>query len=345
MESLIFSQNADFSTNDVIDWLIFLGDENQITRYNFNHKNLEDNVLESKDSVYLLMSEDRMEFEIWQNDVHVNSSEEYNIWYRRSRLKPPNIMLDRNDIPVDDLVYSKFIDAMRKERTMLYQFLNKQMFRKNKSIGNPSKASLNKLEVLFKAKECGLLIPDTLVTSQKEHLIRFKKEHNRIITKCIFEVIQELIENKTKEIVLYTEEITNSDISDLPETFFPSLFQKKIEKDIEIRVCYFNKKCYSMAIFSQKDSQTSTDFRKYNLNKPNRFVPFKLDFETESKVVNLMEELGLNFGQIDLIRSKKNQLFFLEVNPVGQFKMTSEPCNYNIEKEIAETLLSYEFQD
>ena len=51
-----------------------------------------------------------------------------------------------------------------------------------------------------------------------------------------------------------------------------------------------------------------------------------------------MYKLELNSGSIDLILDKKNRFVFLEINPIGQFGMTSFPCNYSIEKEIAKYL-------
>ena len=48
-----------------------------------------------------------------------------------------------------------------------------------------------------------------------------------------------------------------------------------------------------------------------------------------------MENLYLNFGSLDFIVDKNYNFYFLEINPVGQFGMTSTPNNYQIEKEVA----------
>ncbi len=53
-----------------------------------------------------------------------------------------------------------------------------------------------------------------------------------------------------------------------------------------------------------------------------------------------MDKLDLNCGSIDMIVNTKNEFIFLEVNPVGQFGMVSEPCNYFLEKKVAEFLLN-----
>ena len=95
-----------------------------------------------------------------------------------------------------------------------------------------------------------------------------------------------------------------------------------------------------MAIFSQNDKQTKVDFRNYNDNKPNRYVPYVLPKNIELKITQLMQKLDLNTGSVDLIKNHDGNYVFLEINPVGQFGMVSEPCNYYLEKIIAEYLIN-----
>jgi len=134
-------------------------------------------------------------------------------------------------------------------------------------------------------------------------------------------------------------------IDNLNESFFPSLFQKNINKDFEIRTVYLEGNFYSMAIFSQANEKTKIDFRYYNTKQPNRVSAFNLPKEIECKLNDLMKDLNLNFGSLDLIVDNKGDYYFLEINPVGQFGMTSTPNNFQIEKEVALILKNkhYEF--
>lgn len=90
-----------------------------------------------------------------------------------------------------------------------------------------------------------------------------------------------------------------------------------------------------MAIFSQNDSQTKIDFRNYNHSTPNRNVPYKLPEELEHKLTNLSKKIGINCGSIDMIVTKNDDYIFLEINPIGQFGMVSNPCNYYLHEKIA----------
>ena len=125
----------------------------------------------------------------------------------------------------------------------------------------------------------------------------------------------------------------------MPDVFFPTLFQKNIEKEYEIRTFYLQGRFYSSAIFSQKDPTTSIDFRNYNKSFPNRMVPYRIPEALELQVEQLMQELDLDTGSIDFIKGVDGKFYFLEVNPVGQYGFVDVPCNYNINKIIAEELM------
>ncbi|ULT23576.1 hypothetical protein KUH03_31060 [Sphingobacterium sp. E70] len=96
---------------------------------------------------------------------------------------------------------------------------------------------------------------------------------------------------------------------------------------------------YSMVIFSQLDDATKIDFRAENYNDLSiKKTPFLLPDALNKKIKILMKELGLCTGSIDMIVSDKDEYIFLEVNPIGQFGMTSIPCNYHIEKKLHSNL-------
>jgi ATP-GRASP peptide maturase of grasp-with-spasm system len=207
------------------------------------------------------------------------------------------------------------------------------IFKDKKWITNYRKLNLNKFEVLKYAQECGLLIPQSHIINTKEYI----NKNSDIIIKSIYDpIITEYNDNKC---MMYTNEITEQDLKEIPNTFFPSLIQEKIRKKYEVRIFYLNGKCYSMAIFSQNDTQTQLDFRRYNWVKPNRYIPYNLPKNEEKKIILLMKRLDLNCGSIDLIKSVDNNYYFLEVNPTGQFGMVDFPCNYGLHKKVAEQLI------
>ena len=200
---------------------------------------------------------------------------------------------------------------------------------------SPSKSYLNKIKVLMMAQKCGLKIPKVYVTNQKSRIMKIEEE---IISKSIYDsTIASWGENNRA--MMYTTKVKKNDLKKLPKMFLPSMIQNLIKKKLEIRTFYLDGECYSMAIFSQNDRMTKLDFRCYNWDKPNRTVPYRLDKETENKIRNLMQEIGLNCGSLDFIMDEDGQLYFLEVNPTGQFGMVDFPCNYNLHRKVAEKLI------
>ncbi len=187
------------------------------------------------------------------------------------------------------------------------------------------------------AKDEGINIPATIISNNKNDLLKFKEEHTKIITKPLGEVIT--FETSNELFFTRTVLIDDGKLKEIDDYFFPSLFQEYIEKEIEIRSFYLEGNFYSMAIFSQLDTKTEVDFRNYNDGNPNRTVPINLPDSLKCKLTVLMEKLNLNTGSLDLILTPKGEFYFLEVNPVGQFGMTSYPCNYYLEKRIAESLI------
>lgn len=179
---------------------------------------------------------------------------------------------------------------------------------------------------LLIAQKYGLTIPKFIITNNLDNL-----DSENYISKPLSEATHFLTKNFVY--TMYTKKIRS-----IKEKFLPSLFQENIQKKYEIRSFFIENTFFSMAIFSQNDKQTQVDFRKYNFNKPNRNIPYKLPTEIEDKLKKLMNELQLKTGSIDIIKGNDGEYYFLEVNPVGQFGMTSKPCNYNIEKVISNIL-------
>ena len=171
---------------------------------------------------------------------------------------------------------------------------------------------------------------------EKKELIKFKNVQGRIINKSIKNSFQ--IVNESISYYNHTECVTDEIIENIEDTFFPSLFQEELNKSFELRIVFVNTCLWTMAIFSQNDEKTKVDLRNYNLDKPNRKVPFILPDRIKRKVIKFIGLSGLNIGAIDMVVTRDNRYVFLECNPNGQINMVSENCNYPIEKYIAEQL-------
>jgi len=203
-----------------------------------------------------------------------------------------------------------------------------------KSLGNFFRSTTNKLINLSIAKECGLEIPETFISESASDLLNVQKSFP-VITKPIGEIMP--IHFQEGYYRMLTTDIPK-DISASENFLYPVLLQEKIEKQFEIRIFVMYEKIYAMAIFSQRNTKTDIDYRNYDRDNMNRMVPYILPMDIQQKILNFMRKTGLDTGSVDMIKTPDNRYVFLEVNPAGNIEMVSDPCCYNIEKIIAETI-------
>lgn len=205
-------------------------------------------------------------------------------------------------------------------------------FKEKKSINNPLNYNVNKLTVLNAAQKNGLKIPQTVVTKNKKSLLKYAGES--LITKNIAN--GHIYSKEGLHIMQGTQEV---DVEKLNNQFYYSLFQNQIQKKLELRIFVLGKEMHCAAIFSQQNDKTKIDYRNYDHEMENNIAPYLLPKEVKSKILKLMNEIGLNSGSIDVIVTPENEYVFLEVNPVGQFQWIGAACNFNLEKKIAKYLI------
>jgi ATP-GRASP peptide maturase of grasp-with-spasm system len=328
---LILSKQYELSTNIVMDWLSYKKEP----CYRLNG---EDFVLNNF-PLNLELSSDECITQIKINEKeYIKSRDIKSIWYRRDTFTHfrQNFLpeIEKENFYAD--VIKNLFDEYLYGANAMYNCIEQN----KKKLGNFRKSSLNKIETLILAKKYGIDIPNTIVTNTKTDIENFRQRKKNIVTKSISESfdLKKTKNEQTEKYRNYTEEVTEEVVENIPNKFFYSLFQEKLDKDIEIRTFFLDGKCYSMAIFSQLNNQTSVDFRKGDGKINNRNVPYNLPKKLEKKINCLMKELDLNTGSIDIVKTKDGRFVFLEVNPIGQYIIVSYPCNYHLDKKIAEFL-------
>ncbi len=295
---LIISEKSDNTSNYILDWFYYYGKE--CVRVNKN----EIEFINFIDRYIQLVSGKTLPI------TKIKS-----IFFRRGKI---NVK-----IPVENVNINELKVLLNENINYLNEYINYKLYAENKAIGNPFMIHVNKLIILELAKKIGLTIPESIVTNK----IRLKN-NKQYITKSISGNSSFIMDNE--KFVIPVSKLTMKN-----KKFSFAFIQEYIDKKYELRIFYLLGECYSMAIFSQKDEQTQVDYRRYNKQKPNRNVPYKLPKTIKVKLIN---KLKINCGSIDMIVTPKDEYVFLEVNPQGQFGMVSYPCNYNIEEKIAKYL-------
>ncbi|MBP6755028.1 MAG: grasp-with-spasm system ATP-grasp peptide maturase [Bacteroidia bacterium] len=305
---LIISRNNDFSTSEVIKWLVYL-------KRNYIRIN-EDTVLD-----VLKLDEKKLIFRVDGNIYDIDDFE--SLWYRRSDF---------------NFSFTSKLEYLNNEEKFVKSFIHEILSKKKdlKNLNNFNLTDISKLDLyLNRIYLKRLKLPPFILTQDKKNLLDFLNKHKEIISKPVFLPFF-VVSNESYG--AYTSRINNEIINKMPDLFTVTLFQKAIPKKFEIRVFYLDGKFYSMVIFSQKNKKTNQDYRNYDDKLPNRTTPFNLPNYIENELNNYLLSYGLNCASLDIIIDNNNDFYLIDVNPVGQFGMVSRPCNYKLEKKVASFL-------
>lgn len=188
------------------------------------------------------------------------------------------------------------------------------------------------------AIQLGLEAPKTLFSNDPDEVTAFfDAVDGKMVTKMqhSFAIYREGIEN-----VVFTNVINHEDLDALDSLrYCPMTFQEHIEKKLELRVTVVGNKIMTAAIDSQRQDNTTIDWRRDGVGLIDLWTDYQLPIEIEQKLLRLTAHLGLNYAACDFIVTPDDQLIFLEVNAVGEFFWLERSPGLPISAAIADVLL------
>lgn len=305
-EILIIGTNADRSTKRVCSWLDFYKKKYVVLDFK--------SVLESVEIASDLTNADISNFKV--------------AWYRRDI---DYIKFYQNVLPLEDTNSWYLLDRCLKDIEILkHLFLSENPGMKWLSSHLVKK--INKLEMLTIAESCGFKIPETIITNSKHKLSEFINRYKHVICKPISEIYSHVEESTNNILNQKVVEILST--KNFPDFFFPSIFQEKISKRFEIRTFVIGDKVFGGIILDNE----KVDIRE--VMNSSRVVPYNFEDDELLTIQKFMKKLNCNMGSIDLLKDKNGELVFIELNPMGQYDLISNRCNFDLDKEIAEYLIS-----
>lgn len=249
----------------------------------------------------------------------------HSVWFRRTKLPDLN---DIKDIQERAYIANEF-DALL---TNFYYTI-----KADKWLSFPENIykAENKVYQLKTATSLGFKVPDTLITNNIVELKEFSQH-------CNYDVIikplnhgRVVYEEEIK--LIYTNKLKKEHIENLSNfSLTPSIYQRYIEKEYEIRVTVVGNKVFSAKVNSQENEKTKVDWRRKKLT----FSPYTLPHNIEVMCVNLLQKLDISFGAIDLIKSVDGEYYFLEINPNGQWAWIEIDTKVKISEAIINFLLN-----
>ena len=200
-----------------------------------------------------------------------------------------------------------------------------------------NRIAVSKLTMLHQAQLHGLRVPVSRVLTSRVAVADFLAQYpGGLISKPLSDGRSYyLYEGDTY--VVFTNLITADMLGELPDRFFPSLFQERVAVHYELRVFYLDGRCYTTAILNHTPSE-NVDRKLDSTAATTHYVPYCLPAAVETAIDSFMRATGLNTGSIDLMRTVSGEYIFLEVNPVGQYMAESEKTNIKLDQAIANWL-------
>jgi glutathione synthase/RimK-type ligase-like ATP-grasp enzyme len=176
---------------------------------------------------------------------------------------------------------------------------------------------------LYRAKQFGFPVPKTLFTNSPKKAVEFVQSlADSVVYKTFVGQLTGLYE---------TRRWTREDLARLDTlSSCPAIFQEFIPGRYDVRVTVVGDEIFASRMELDHHSEiidgrlTTTAITAYSLPS---------DFATHLK--SFVRELGLVYAAIDLRRSTNGDLFFLEVNPEGQYLWTEIEAGLRISAAIA----------
>jgi glutathione synthase/RimK-type ligase-like ATP-grasp enzyme len=232
------------------------------------------------------------------------------VWYRRSgeAIRPPG-MPDADWI-VASRESDHHIRTLRRSLAPSAYWVNGLEAREQAQLKMPQ---------LIAASACGLSIPETLFSNDPDEIRRFWAQHRQqgVIFKLNVQTYWGAPDAASH--VLFTTELRDAHLAeDDALSSCPAIYQRKVEKDYELRVTCMDERCFTARLDSQSRDITRTDWRA-DLRTPLKPTLHELPPKIEERCIAVMRKLGLVFGCIDMIVTPHGEHVFLEVNEMGQF--------------------------
>lgn len=122
------------------------------------------------------------------------------------------------------------------------------------------------------------------------------------------------------------------------DLFYPWFLQEKIDGEDEVTVVYVNGNLFAYR-YPRAAIEKTDDVRLATHQNPSKWKLCELTSAEQSAIRGFMAETGYRFGRFDFIR-KDGELWFLELNPNGQWAWLDEKNENGLISAIADAIIA-----
>jgi glutathione synthase/RimK-type ligase-like ATP-grasp enzyme len=254
--------------------------------------------------------------EIDIDSVHISLNEKSNIgsvWYRRSG----GTVLE-NSIHPADVAHSRYSWVQAVNGIQLALCNTSPLL-----VNSPERYFIceNKVFQLYNAQKIGFAIPRTLVSNDKQQIIKFIEDlassGSRAICKPFNPHSWHTSDGRTEAFgtsLVTVEDVMRSDVRSSP-----NIYQEYVEKPYEVRLCAIGDNLFAAKVDSQQFDEAAIDFRK--IADTNRLGCQSIDIPMPIRTmcVKMLRSFGLSHGSFDFVVDSFGNWIFLELNEMGNF--------------------------
>lgn len=181
---------------------------------------------------------------------------------------------------------------------------------------------------LYLAKNIGLNIPKTLISSSSSDVRIFLDSVDKVVFKAMKPSIWKDQYNAIYEI--YTTEISKSILKSQDNiSLCPGIYQEFINKKCDVRITVMGKTVFALSITSGNEKEI--DVRRNISRRFSRDVDLSCSIidvpqEIIVKIFYFMKKLDLVFCTFDFVVDVNGKWYFLEANEMGQFLWMETMC-------------------
>ncbi|MEK6261858.1 MAG: hypothetical protein AABP62_24940 [Planctomycetota bacterium] len=175
------------------------------------------------------------------------------------------------------------------------------------------------------AEQAGLLVAPTLISNRPDSILRFVRHHWDAGHDVVYKSVA------SNQLVAFTQQLKEADLEKLSAaSHCPTIFQRRVPGfDVRIAVT-------ASRMFALGEHSSEVDVR---LDNNSTYLPYELSQENERLIRRLHQILGLTFASYDFKCDAEGRLWFLEVNPSGQWLWLEVEGGFPLSAVVASMLI------
>lgn len=193
------------------------------------------------------------------------------------------------------------------------------------------RAEMKPLQLVIAAR-LGFNIPRTIISNSSREEVFSAIPTSEVAAKTIDTGI---VSTDEEDGFIYTSFHPKSELGHYANSALPFIVQEALVPKVDIRVTIIGRRLFAVSITAPDG--IAGDWRLMK-DKKVTYSEYELPTDIKTLCFFIMKELNLNIAGLDLIYAKE-QYYFIEINPTGEWHWLNDHLNLQMDKVIAELLI------